>query len=125
MKITTKVTFRQYLKLLFGLTYQRPIMKVLVGIAIAVLLWVIGYYLGFSFLPEPVIYQYLTLILIVLVQPLVIFTTIRKTYRSSNHISERLVMDLLQDKIQINGNLFTWKCIGTRCSGLSKRRSGS
>ena len=106
MKLKFKVTFREYVKLLFSLTYQRPIMKALVGVAVLLVLWIVVYYLHITDLPEPVIYQYLTLIFIVVVQPIVIFTTIRKTYRSSNHISEMLEMEILQKEIRITGESF-------------------
>ncbi|MBD3583891.1 YcxB family protein [Flavobacterium selenitireducens] len=106
MKITTKVSFGEYARLLFSLTYQRPIMKVLVGIAILLLLWVACYYFGLLDLPEPLIYQFATLVLILVVQPIVIFTTIRKTYHSSNHISEILKMEILKDEIRIVGESF-------------------
>jgi hypothetical protein len=106
MKITTKVTFKQYVKLLYGLTYQRPIMKVLLGVSILIIIWIIFYYLNVIDLPEPVIYQYITLALILGVQPIVIFTTIRTVYYSSNHICQTLEMDILPQEIKVQGESF-------------------
>ena len=106
MKIKAKVTFRQYLKLLFGLAYQKPMMKFLICVAAVLVLWIACYHLGWFGLPEPVIYQYLTLLLIVLVQPIVIFTTIRRNYKTSSHLRETLDIELTDEQIKIRGESF-------------------
>jgi len=106
MKIRTKVTFKEYVKLLYGLAYQRPIMKFLLGIALLILVWITFYYLNIIALPEPIIYQYITLALIIVAQPIVIFTTIRTVYYSSNHICQTLEMDILPKEIKVHGESF-------------------
>lgn len=106
MTIKTQVSFKQYAKLLFGLTYQRPIMKLLLGVALLLILWIAFYYLGMFNLPLPIIYQYITLGLIVVAQPIVIFTTIYTVYHSSFQICESLELELLHEKIKIHGNSF-------------------
>lgn len=106
MTINTQVSFKQYVKLLFGLTYRRPVLKLLLGVAALLILWILFYYLGIFNLPRPIFYQYITLGLIVLVQPIVIFTTIYTVYHSSNQICEPLEMELLADEIKIHGNSF-------------------
>jgi len=106
MKIKTKVTFKEYAKLLYKLTYNRPLMKLLVGVALILLLWIVFYYLEVLNLPKPIIYQYITLALIVVAQPLVILSTIYNIYYSSNQISEPLEMALSPKEIKIKGNSF-------------------
>ncbi len=106
MKVKIKVTFRQYLRLLFILTYQRPIMKVLLGVAGLLILWIVFYYLDFFHLPEPIIYQYLTLALIVIAQPIVIYTTIHSIYYSSYHLRETVEMEIMEKEIKIVGESF-------------------
>lgn len=106
MIIKTKVAFGEYVKLLYGLTYQRPIMKLLVGLAILILLWILFYYLNLFNLPKPIIYQYATLALIAVVQPIVIYILIHRVYHSSNHISEPLEMQILPKEIKIHGKSF-------------------
>jgi hypothetical protein len=112
MTIKTKVTFKEYVKLLFGLAYQRPIMKLLVSVAVLLILWILFYHLNIINLPKPLIYQYITLALLVVVQPTVIYTTIRTVYYSSNQISEPLEMQILPEAIKIHGKSFymeaTW-----------------
>lgn len=106
MKVKTKVTFREYIKLLYSLAYERAIMKLLVCVAILILLWIIFYYAGVFSLPKPIIYQYITLLLIAVVQPTVIYITIRRNYNSSNHLRETLQMEITKKEIKIEGESF-------------------
>ena len=106
MKIKTKVTFKEYVKLLYSLVYERLIMKFLICVAIVILLWIIFYYLNFFNLPKPIIYQYITLILIVVVQPIVIYITIYRNYNSNNHLRETLEMEITPKEIKIEGESF-------------------
>jgi len=113
MKIQAKVTFRQYLKLLYRLTYETPMMKFLIFVAIVIVVWIAVYYLDLFAVAEPIIYQYITLILIVVVQPFVIFTTIRKNYYSSSHLREMLDMELTPKQIKIRGESFYMEILWT------------
>lgn len=78
----------------------------LVCFALLMVLWIVLYHLNILNLPEPLIYQYITLLLIAVIQPTVIFTTILRNYYSSNHLRETLDMDLTEDKIKIRGESF-------------------
>lgn len=106
MKLKVKVTIRQYLKILFSLAYTRPLMILLICFAFLLVLWIALYHLEILNLPEPVIYQYITLLLIAVIQPTVIFITIIRNYYSSNHLRETLDMDLAEDEIRIRGESF-------------------
>lgn len=106
MKLKAKVTLRQYLKILFSLTYSKPMMIFLVCFALLLVLWIALYHLDILNLPEPVIYQYITLLLIAVIQPTVIFITIIRNYYSSNHLRETLDMDLTKYEIKIRGESF-------------------
>ena len=106
MKIKTKIAFKEYRKLLFSLTYRKPIMKVILGVAFAMVVWILGYYLRFLPVPRPQIYQYITLILITVIQPITIYWTIKRNYDSSNHLRERLEIELSQKEIQVQGESF-------------------
>lgn len=81
MTIKTKVNFKEYLKLLYTLAYEKTVLRLLVGVAMLILLWIIFYYLNIFSLPKPLIYQYVTLVLITLVQPISIYVTIRRNYK--------------------------------------------
>src|SRR4051794_38440789 len=115
MTIKTKISFREYRNLLFGLTYKKPMMKVIVCVGFAMLVWISGYYLHYLPVPRPEIYQYITLTLIAVVQPTVIYWTIKKNYDSSNHLREPLEIELTAGEIKMKGQSFyteiAWKKI--------------
>jgi hypothetical protein len=100
------VGFREYVWLLYGVAYKKPMMWVILGVGLCMLTWVVGYRCGLSFLPEPQFYQCTTLGLIFLVQPTVIYLTIRRTYVSSNHLGETLEMTFDPELIRITGESF-------------------
>ena len=81
-------------------------MKVIICVGIAMLVWIGGYYLDILPVPKPLIYQYITLILISIVQPVVIYWTIKRNYDSSNHLGEQLEIELTPDEIKIQGETF-------------------
>jgi hypothetical protein len=106
MTVKTQITFKEYLKLLYGLTYRKPIMLLILFVDFVMLVWICGYYFNLLPLPKPTIYQFITLILISVVQPLVIFNTIRRNYQSSNHLRELLEIELTEREIKIHGESF-------------------
>jgi hypothetical protein len=106
MKVKVKVTFNQYVRLLYSLAYKKPVMKGLICVALLVILWIAFYYFHVLDIPKPKIYQYITLILIIVVQPIAIYTIIRRNYNSSNHLRETLDIDLASDDIKIRGESF-------------------
>lgn len=115
IKIKTKISFKQYGKLLFGLAYKKPMMKILICVAFAMLIWIFGYYFHLLPLPKPQIYQYITLVLITVVQPSLIYFTIKRNYYSSNHLGEPMEIELSQSQIKMHGHSFltviAWKKI--------------
>jgi hypothetical protein len=123
MKLKAKVTIRQYLKLLFSLAYSKPVMIFLICFALLLVLWITLFHLGILNLPEPVIYQYITLFLIAVIQPTVILTTIIRNYYSSNHLRETLDIDLSDDKIKIKGESFYMEILWTKIYKLSEKKN--
>ena len=123
MKTNAKITFRQYLKLLYKLTYSKPIMKLLLAVAALLLLWILLYYLEIFHLPEPLIYQYITLILILVVQPCVLYATIRRNYFSSNHLRETLEIELTPKELKIRGQSFYMEILLSKVFKIVERRN--
>lgn len=104
--IKTKISFSEYLKILYRLAYRKPIMIFLVCLAFAIAIWIAFYSMNILNLPKPLFYQYLTLVLIIVVQPLVIYLTIRRNYYSSNHLREALEMEVTIRELKIKGESF-------------------
>lgn len=106
MTIKTKINFKEYVKLIYTLAYEKTILRLLLGVALLILLWIIFYYLDIFNLPKPLIYQYITLILIVVVQPVGIYLTTRRNYKSSNQLCEALEIEITSEDLKINGETY-------------------
>jgi hypothetical protein len=107
MTIKTRISFKEYRTLLFGLAYRKPVMKILLGVDLLTISWILAYYSHLAPVPKPLIYQYVTVILITLVQPGMIYWTIKRNYESSNHLREPLEIKILRTEIQLNGKSFS------------------
>jgi len=123
MKLKAKVTIRQYLKILFSLTYSKPIMIFLISFAVLLVLWISLYQFSILNLPEPVIYQYIALLLIAVIQPTVIFITIIRNYYSSNHLRETLDMHLAEDRIKIRGESFYMEILWSKIYKVVEKKN--
>lgn len=106
MKIKSKVNFKEYVKLIYSLTYEKTMLRVLLGVAFLILLWIIFFNLDIFDLPKPLIYQYATLVLIAVVQPAGIYFTIRRTYKSSNQLQETSEFEITPKDFKINGESY-------------------
>ena len=106
MTIKSKISLSEYRNLLFGLAYKKPIMKLVVFVGFAMVVWITGYYFHFLPVPRPRIYQYITLVLIAVVQPLTILFTIKRNYDSSNQLGEELAVEFTQTQIKVRGESF-------------------
>ena len=102
MIIKTKIRFKEYVKLLYSLAYERTMLRLLVLVALLLLLWILFYNFDVFNLPKPIIYQYITLSLIAVAQPAIIFITIWRNYYSSNQLRENLEIELASEMIKIN-----------------------
>ncbi len=106
MIIKTNISFKKYLKLLFRLIYKKAIMKLILFVDFVMIVWIVGYYSNIFPFPEPTIYQFITLVLITIVQPVVIFKTVWRNYKSSNHLSEQLKIEITASEIKLQGESF-------------------
>ena len=106
MIIKTNIRFKEYVKLLYSLAYERTMLRLLVLVALLLLLWILFYNFDVFNLPKPIIYQYITLSLIAIAQPAIIFITIWRNYYSSNQLRETLEIELANEMIKINGESY-------------------
>lgn len=106
MKFKTNISFIEYVRLIYSLAYERTLLRLLLGVAGLILMWIILYYLDIFDLPKPVIYQYMTLFLITVVQPVGIFLTTRRNYHSSNQLRETLAIEANSEEIKIDGESY-------------------
>jgi hypothetical protein len=106
MTFSTHITLRQYVKLMFLLAYRKPVLILLVIFDVLMMLWVITFYTGLLRLPEPEYPQYMAIVLISVVQPVVIYITIRKNYLSSTRLSGKVELTITQEKVSMRGHMF-------------------
>ncbi|HMT27803.1 MAG TPA: YcxB family protein [Bacteroidia bacterium] len=106
MILKTQISINEYLKLLYGLIYRKPIMILILFVDLIMIVWITSYYLNLFPFPEPSVYQFITLILISVVQPAVIFSTVRRNYKSSNHLNEELEIEISRNEIKLHGESF-------------------
>ena len=81
-------------------------MKILIIVEIAIVIWILGFYFHFIPVPRPKIYQYFTVALIGVVQPLAIYWTIKRNFNSSNHLRELLGVSVTNKELRISGESF-------------------
>ncbi len=106
MTIKTHISFTEYARLLYTLAYRKPFMWLIVAIGAAMWFWIISYYSGWFGFPKPSIYQYITAVLITVIQPAFIFLTIWQNYHSSAHLQESMVVEFTQDLVKLTGKSF-------------------
>jgi hypothetical protein len=106
MIIKSHIRFKEYLNLMYRLTYRKPVMIGLVTFDLLMIFWVILYYIGFDFLPEPQYPQYMAIGLISVAQPIGIYLTIRQNYKSSSKLHETATIEFTKEKISMRGKSF-------------------
>lgn len=106
MTLTTRVSLKQYTKLMFMLAYRKPILILLVSFNILMIAWVISYFAGWLKLPEPEYPQYMAIFLITIVQPLMIYLAVRSNYKSSTRLNSEMKLTFTHEKLIISGHMF-------------------
>jgi hypothetical protein len=94
----------------------------LVCFALLLVLWITFYHLEILNLPEPLIYQYIALALIAVIQPTVICITIIRNYYSSNHLRETLDMELAGEEIKIRGESFYMEILWSKIYKIAEKK---
>lgn len=105
-KIKVRIIFKEYLKLLFGLTYRKPIMIVILFVDLIMITWITLFVLRLNGIPGVTYFQFTTVALITFIQPAVIYNTIRKNYQSAAHLKEKLEMEFTRNLLKIQGESF-------------------
>lgn len=112
MKIETKIEFKDYLRLMYILTYRRPgmIIASIMGLFMFVftLLYLVGIIQSAEFPWLPLAFS----LVILLIMPLVIFSSAKKNYKTHGRLQEKITYEISRDIITIIGESFnsqmTW-----------------
>lgn len=106
MVLKIKVTFEEYIRLLFMLMYTKPLLIFIVSVDILLLTWIFVYYTSLMDVSEPSYYQFFATLLITVFQPTGFFYIIWRNYHSSNQLTEELEINLSPTLIKVRGDSF-------------------
>jgi hypothetical protein len=114
MRIETQVSFKEYLRLMLGLTYKKPFLVFLLCVGIILIIGSILYLIGFKVpFDSPPYYQLIFAFSIIFLLPFFVYLSAKKTFSSSGRFQERIVYEFLDDYIKITGESFnselTWE----------------
>lgn len=116
MTVNTKVDFQDYSKLMFTLSYRKPIMILLTLAGITMLITSLLYFAGVDIpFDEPPFFQLVFGFAIVFLLPFSIYRTSKKNFYSHSKLQERMIYEFTDEKVLINGESFNsefdWKSV--------------
>lgn len=107
MRIKTKLTFNEYLSLIFTLTYGKPVNILILIIGLVMFIGAILYFLGVDIPIKETPYIALLLgFIIVVVLPLSIYIGSRRAFYSHTSLRETIIYEFENDKIRLTGETF-------------------
>lgn len=114
MKIETQLSFKEYLRLMFVLTYKNPILVFLSCIGVIMFIGALFYFMGFKVpFDNPPYFQLIFGFSIVALLPFSIYRSAKKNFTSSGRLQEKIVYEFMDDYIRITGESFnselTWE----------------
>ena len=106
LKQQVSITFKEYLSLMFKLTYSKPTMIVILIVDLLMICWITLSLNQFQGIPAVTFFQFSTVVLITVIQPAFIYITIRGNYRSSTHLTEKMDIEFTPDQVKLTGESF-------------------
>ncbi len=108
MIIETKLDFKRYLKLMYTLTYRKPIMIFLMIVGLTMFISSIYYFLGFNVpVDSPPYFQIVFGFFIIAILPFSIYWSAKKNFSSHGRLQERIIYEFTDEKIKITGETFS------------------
>ena len=112
MIIESKLDFKKYLKLMYGLTYRKPWTIIISIIGLVMLIGSILYFVGYPIPIDSTPIVQFTIGLLVIFIPFSIYLSSRKNFSSAGRLKEKMTYEFTSDKIIITGETFktemTW-----------------
>ena len=108
MIIETKLDFKSYLKLMYSLTYRKPIMIFITIVGLIMFLSSIFYFLDFNVpVDSPPYFQIVFGFFIIAFLPFSIYWSGKKNFSSHSRLQERIIYEFTDEKIKITGETFS------------------
>lgn len=114
MIITTKITFKEYVRLMFILTYRKPLTAFVTFLGVYSLAAIVLFYSGYdSYFNEPSMIQIMLMIVLLVLIPFSVYYNAKKLFASQARIQEEIIYEFTDDKIKLTGESFnveqTWE----------------
>ncbi len=113
MKIKTKLTFKEYLGLMFTLTYRNGWILFIAVIGILDLLFVCLYFIGLPIFKEPPVMPIILGLSFTFLLPVSIFLSAKKNFYSNARLQEEVEYEFYWNKMKTKGSSFNseieWK----------------
>ena len=107
IKLSTRLSMKDYLNVNFFMFFNRMTMKVLMGLGGVLLLMVPVMYSFFpGFYEEFPIFQLLFGLLLTIALPILVYVNAREGYAKEEKIKENIVYEITQDGLSIKGETF-------------------
>ncbi len=108
MKIETKLEFKDYLRLMYALTYKKPTIVFLSFVGLIMFVGSLLYFMGFNIPFDDTPYFQLILgFFIVGYLPFSIYRTAKKNFYSHGKLQEKMIYEFTTDKIKVTGATFS------------------
>ena len=107
MTVTTKVDFKDYLKLAYILTYRKPTMIWISFVGLVMLFFAISYFLNVWKIGDPPYFQLAMGIVFVFLLPFSVYWQAKKNFTSTTRIGEEIKYEFLEDTMKTTGETFT------------------
>ncbi len=107
MIIETKLQFKDYLKLMYILTYRKPVMILLTILGSLMFVGAIFYFLGFQVpVDEPPYFQIVFGFFIIAVLPFSVYRSSKKNFISHGRLQEKITYEFTEEKMKQTGESF-------------------
>lgn len=107
MRIESKLTIKDYQRIMFNLNGRKPIVIILFILGFALIVTSVLYFIGFKIpFSEPPYFQLFLGLFIVILYPLFFILSVRKTFMTHLRLHERIIYEFNPDKIIITGETF-------------------
>jgi hypothetical protein len=107
MTIETKLDFKRYLKLMYTLTYLKPMMIFLTIVGLIMFIGSLFYFVGFNIpFDTPPFFQIVFGFFIIALLPFSIYRGAKKNFSSHGRLQEKIIYEFTDEKIKVIGETF-------------------
>jgi len=107
MTIETKLDFKSYLRLMYTLTYRKPLMIFLTVCGLMMFVFSVFYFFGSKVLfIEPPYFQFVFGLFIIAFLPFSIYRSAKRNFSSNGRLQEKIIYEFTDEKIKMTGETF-------------------